>query len=138
MAATCFCTVQVKQRPPLLSESSNLQPMDINTRYRILKIIQEQPELSQRDLAQRMGISLGKTNFCIQALIKVGLIKARNFRNSKNKAAYLYQLTPSGIEEKAQVTKAFLQRKLEEYEIIQQEIAELQADVASQRSYPGS
>jgi len=105
--------------------------MDINTRYRILKIIQEQPELSQRDLARRMGISLGKTNFCIQALIKVGLIKVRNFRNSKSKVAYLYQLTPSGIEEKAQVTKAFLQRKLEEYEIIQQEIAELQADVSA-------
>ena len=78
-----------------------------------------------------MGISLGKTNFCLQALIKVGLIKANNFRNARSKAAYLYQLTPSGIEEKARVTRAFLQRKLAEYEIIQQEIAELQADMAA-------
>lgn len=78
-----------------------------------------------------MGISLGKTNFCLQALIKVGLIKARNFRNAKNKAAYLYKLTPSGIEEKARVTRDFLQRKLAEYEEIQKEIAELQDDLAA-------
>jgi EPS-associated MarR family transcriptional regulator len=103
--------------------------MDINTRYRILKIIQEQPELSQRDLARFMGISLGKANYCLQALVKVGLIKVKNFRNSSNKVAYLYMLTPNGIEEKAQVTQAFLKRKLDEYAIIQQEIAELQADL---------
>ena len=90
---------------------------------------QEQPELSQRDPARLMGISLGKANYCLQALVKVGLIKVKNFRNSHNKVAYLYKLTPSGIEEKAQVTQAFLKRKLAEYEIIQQEIAELQADL---------
>ncbi len=106
-------------------------PLNLDTRYRILKIIQEQPELSQRDLARLMGISLGKANYCLQALVKVGLIKVKNFRNSNNKVAYLYKLTPSGIEEKAQVTQDFLKRKLAEYEIIQQEIAELQADVAA-------
>jgi EPS-associated MarR family transcriptional regulator len=105
--------------------------MDLSTRYSLLKLLDAQPHLSQRDLAEIMGISLGKTNFCLQALIKVGLIKAKNFRNARNKAAYLYQLTPSGIEEKARVTRAFLQRKLAEYEIIQQEIAELQADMAA-------
>lgn len=105
--------------------------MDLSTRYRLLKLLGEQPHLSQRDLARIMGISLGKTNFCLQALIKVGLIKARNFRNAKNKAAYLYKLTPSGIEEKAVVTRAFLQRKQAEYEEIKKEIAELKADVAA-------
>jgi EPS-associated MarR family transcriptional regulator len=106
--------------------------MDLNTRYRILKLIQEQPELSQRDLARLMEISLGKANYCLQGLVKVGLVKVKNFRNSQNKTAYLYNLTPAGIEEKAHVTRAFLKRKLTEYETIQQEIAELQADVATE------
>ena len=105
--------------------------MDLSTRYCLLKLLDAQPHLSQRDLAEIMGISLGKTNFCLQALIKVGMIKANNFRNARNKAAYLYQLTPSGIEEKVRVTSAFLQRKLVEYEMIQQEITELQADMAA-------
>ncbi|PLX50518.1 MAG: MarR family EPS-associated transcriptional regulator [Desulfobulbaceae bacterium] len=105
--------------------------MNLDTRYRILKIIQEQPQISQRDLARIMGISLGKANYCLQALVKVGMVKIKNFRNSHNKSAYLYKLTPRGIEEKAQVTQAFLKRKLAEYEIIRQEIAELKADVAA-------
>lgn len=103
--------------------------MDLDTRYHLLKLLNEQPHLSQRELARVMGISLGKTNFCLQALIKMGLVKARNFRNSKNKSAYLYKLTPSGIEEKALVARNFLQRKIEEYESIQREIAELKADI---------
>jgi EPS-associated MarR family transcriptional regulator len=103
--------------------------MDLNTRYRILKLIQQQPEISQRDLARLMGISLGKANYCLQALVKVGMVKIKNFRNSSNKVAYLYNLTPSGIEEKARVTKRFLARKQAEYEAIQREIAELQADL---------
>jgi EPS-associated MarR family transcriptional regulator len=74
---------------------------------------------------------LGKTNFCLQALIKVGLIKVRNFRNAKNKTTYLYKLTPNGIEEKALVTRAFLQRRQAEYEEIQKVIAELKVDVAA-------
>ena len=111
--------------------------MDLSTRYRLLKLLEEQPHLSQRDLAGIMGISLGKTNFCLQALIKVGLIKAQNFRNARNKAAYLYKLTPSGIEEKARVTRDFLKRKLAEYETIQQEIAELQADLAAEPQTEG-
>ena len=103
--------------------------MDLSIRYRLLKLLDEQPQLSQRELARAMGISLGKTNFCLQALIKVGLVKAKNFRNAKNKSAYLYKLTPGGIEEKALVTRNFLQRKIKEYESIQREIAELKADI---------
>jgi len=105
--------------------------MDLSTRYQLLKLLNEQPHLSQRELAGIMGVSLGKTNFCLQALIRVGMIKAKNFRNSKNKAAYLYQLTPSGLEEKARVTRAFLVRKQAEYESIQREIVELRKDIAA-------
>jgi len=104
--------------------------MDDSTRYRILKLLHHRPELTQRELAREMGISLGKTNFCLQALIKKKAIKARNFRNAKKKVAYLYNLTPAGLEEKARVTKRFLTRKLAEYEEIQQQFAELEADVA--------
>ena len=103
--------------------------MDDSNRYRILKLIHDHPELSQRDLAKRLGISLGKTNYCLKALIKVGVVKVKNFRNSKNKSAYLYILTPQGLEEKARVAKRFLAYKLAEFEAIQDEIEELQKEV---------
>lgn len=98
--------------------------------YHLLKQIQDNPGITQRQLAQRAGISLGKTNYCINALIDKGLIKAANFKNSKNRSAYLYKLTPKGIEEKARVTVRFLRRKQEEYEAIKAEIEELQAEVS--------
>lgn len=94
-------------------------------RYKILKLVQEQPEISQRELAKALGISLGKANFCLNALIHVGLLKASNFRNSNNKLAYMYVLTPKGIEEKARITMRFLKYKIEEYQSLQAEIEEL-------------
>jgi len=103
--------------------------LDLNIRYHLLKLLHEQPHLSQRELAKVMGISLGKTNFCLQALIRVGMVKAKNFCNAPQKSAYLYKLTPNGIEEKARVTRAFLLCKMAEYESIRQKIAELQADI---------
>ena len=104
--------------------------MDDSSRYKLLKLLHENPEFSQRDLARHMGVSLGKVNYCLQSLIKAGAIKVDNFRNSKNKSAYLYKLTPSGLEEKSRVTKRFLARKLTEYESIKKEIFELQAEVS--------
>jgi EPS-associated MarR family transcriptional regulator len=97
-------------------------------RYKILKILETNPEISQRDLAHELGISLGRANFCLKALIQKGLLKATNFRNSNNKLAYMYILTPSGIEEKAQITANFLKIKLQEYAALEHEIAELRAD----------
>jgi EPS-associated MarR family transcriptional regulator len=91
-------------------------------RYKILKELQQDPDLSQRELAKRLGISLGKANFCLKALIEKGLIKADNFKNNANKAAYLYLLTPRGIEEKVLLTQRFLQRKLIQYEALEKEI----------------
>ena len=105
--------------------NENWSPLPVLTdeyRYRILKLLQADPHASQRRIADELGISLGRVNFCLQALIEKGLIKAKNFRNSANKRAYLYLLTPRGIEEKAIVTARFLRRKLDEYETLQREI----------------
>jgi EPS-associated MarR family transcriptional regulator len=104
------------------------QPND-EIRYRLMKLIRDNPDLSQRDMAERTGVSLGKVNYCLRALIDKGLIKATNFSNSSNKTAYLYKLTPHGIEEKARVTARFLKRKIAEYEILKQEIQELSREV---------
>ena len=98
-------------------------------RYKILRRLENNPEISQRELAGELGISLGRTNFCIQALIEKGLVKAKNFRNSKNKAGYAYLLTPSGIEEKVKITAYFLKRKVEEYESLEKEIEQLRNEV---------
>ena len=94
-------------------------------RYKILKLLEGKPEISQRELAKDLGISLGKANFCLKGLIGIGLIKATNFRNSHNKLAYMYLLTPRGIEEKSIITLRFLKSKMQEYEILQAEISAL-------------
>jgi EPS-associated MarR family transcriptional regulator len=97
-------------------------------RYRILKLLEADPQASQRRIADELGISLGRVNYCLQALVERGLIKVNNFRNSANKRAYLYLLTPRGIEEKAVVTARFLRRKLDEYETLKREVEELQRE----------
>ena len=97
-------------------------------RYKILKLVESKPELSQRELAKELGISLGRVNFCLKALINVGLVKVSNFRNSKRKTAYLYLLTPRGIEEKAAITMRFLKSKTEEYQALEAELEELRRE----------
>ncbi len=86
--------------------------LDENTHYGLLKTLEENPGLSQRDLAKRLGISLGKVNFCLNALVAKGSLKINNFRNSGNKLAYAYLLTPSGVEQKARMTVQFLKYKI--------------------------
>jgi len=98
--------------------------------YKLLKIIETEPQLSQREIAARMGVSLGKVNYCLKSLIEKGFIKARNFYNSNHKVGYVYMLTPSGLEEKASVTYRFLMRKMQEYEEIKAEIESLKAETA--------
>lgn len=98
----------------------------------LLKFVQENPELSQRQLAARMGISLGKVNYCLRALLSKGLVKFGNFRRSGDKRKYVYLLTSAGIEEKTRITLAFLRRKEAEYEAIRREIAALKADLKSE------
>lgn len=99
-------------------------------RYKILKLVSDNPEISQRELAQQLGISLGRTNYCVKALIAKGILKADNFRNSKNKLAYMYLLTPEGIELKARITMQYLKLKLQEHEALQTEIEELRREAA--------
>lgn len=99
-------------------------------RYRILKILESNPSASQRHIAGELGISVGKVNYCLQALIEKGLIKVSNFQRSKGKRAYLYLLTPKGIREKASVTFRFLRLKLNEYEALQQELNELRIEAS--------
>jgi EPS-associated MarR family transcriptional regulator len=100
-------------------------------RYKILKLVSANPEISQRELAKTLGVSLGKTNFCLNALIEKGLLKAANFRNSQNKLAYMYLLTPNGIEEKSKITLRFLTAKMREYEALQLEISLLMQETNS-------
>lgn len=111
--------------------------LDENTHYSLLKTLEENPGLSQRDLAKRLGVSLGKINFCLNALVEKGSLKIKNFRNSENKMAYAYLLTPSGVEEKARITVHFLQYKMQEYERLRGEIEELKREAKQQRLLMG-
>lgn len=107
----------------------NAPTIDETTSYGLLKTLEENPSLSQRDLANRLGISLGKVNFCLKALVAKGCLKVNNFRNSENKLAYTYFLTPRGVEEKARMTVAFLSYKMQEYDRLRAEIEALKIEV---------
>ena len=105
--------------------------MDQEIHLKVLRELEENPDITQRQLAQLLGVSLGKANYCLKALIDKGFIKARNFKNSGNKRAYLYVLTPRGIEEKSHISVSFLRRKVAEFEALRKEIEELRAEVRS-------
>ena len=95
----------------------------------ILREIQESPEVTQRELSSRAGISLGKVNFLVNALVKKGLVKVRNFKKSNNKYGYIYLLTPRGLEEKTRITGQFLKRKIIEYKQLEEEIIRLKKEI---------
>ena len=99
--------------------------------YQVLRLIEEQPEISQRELARTLGVSLGKTHYLLKALLDKGLVKADNFRRSDNKLAYAYLLTPSGIVAKLELTRAFLRLKESEYRAAHEEIARLRKELAA-------
>ena len=99
-----------------------------DTHLKVLRLLEATPQINQRDLAQALGVSLGKTNFCLKALLDKGLLKMQNFQNNKQKLAYAYLLTPKGIAEKAALTNRFLKRKMEEYESLKTEIAMLKSE----------
>lgn len=98
-------------------------------RYRLMRLLEANPGMSQREAARELGISLGRLNYCVQALVRKGWVKATRFKNSRNKAAYMYLLTPRGIEEKASLTLAFLQIKTREYEMLRAEIEQIRQEV---------
>ena len=105
--------------------------MNDDIHLRVLKIIESSPQITQRELADELGVSLGKANYCLKSLIDKGWLKARNFKNSRNKMAYAYLLTPAGIEEKSAMTIDFMRRKMDEYEALKQEIEQLKSEVQS-------
>jgi len=96
--------------------------------YRLMRLLDARPELSQRDAARELGVSLGRVNYCVQALTRKGWLKATRFKNSENKAAYLYLLTPRGLEQKARLTLEFLRIKTREYEILRTEIEQMRRE----------
>ena len=109
----------------MTSRRSKLQE---DTNFRVLRILQDRPDLTQREIAQLLGVSTSGLNYCLNALIDKGWVKVHNFSESKNKFGYVYLLTPSGIAEKAALTGRFLQRKLLEYEAMRAEIESLRGE----------
>jgi Predicted transcriptional regulator len=109
-----------------VSRQSQLQE---DTYFRILCILQRNPDISQRDLARKLGMSLGGINYCLKALATKGFIKLSNFHNSKHKLKYAYILTPSGMSKKIAMTSQFLKRKIAEFEALRHEIEELEQEV---------
>src|ERR1035437_10228823 len=106
-------------------------------RLELLKLLHEQPQMSQRDLAQAMGVSLGKANYCLKALMEKGLVKLENFRRNADKREYAYLLTPAGLEEKTRITLAFLKHKVAEYEALEKEIEQLRGELKNRRIQSG-
>ena len=104
------------------------KPQD-ETYFKVLRLLQNKPNITQRELAQKLGISLGGINFCLNALIDKGWLKMQNFSQSNNKLGYAYLLTPTGLAEKATLTGHFLKRKMQEYQDLKVEIATLKSEV---------
>lgn len=96
--------------------------------YKVMRLVEANPQMSQRQLANELGVSVGKANYCLRALVSSGLVKVRNFRNSSNKSAYMYLVTPRGIREKARLAVRFLGIKVREYELLRAEIEQIRLD----------
>ena len=103
---------------------------------RVLRLLDASPRLTQRDMARELGVSLGKANYCLRALLGKGFVKVQNFRNSTNKRGYVYLLTPEGVVAKADLTRHFLARKREEYDALRLEVERLQRESESAVEVP--
>ena len=106
--------------------AKTLKTIDPDVHFRVLHLLEEEPKLTQRELAEKLGISLGGANYCLKALIEIGHIKAGNFSKNPDKSVYLYLLTPQGVAEKASLTAGFLKRKMAEYHALKKEIESVQ------------
>ena len=103
------------------------------TYLKVMRLLQENPDLTQRELADQLGVSVGSVNYCLKALMEKGWVKMKNFIHSKNKFGYVYVLTPAGIAERAELTSKFLARKVAEYETLKHEIEVLKAEINSKK-----
>ena len=119
-------TVKRKRVNFMTSRQAKLQE---DTYFRVMHILRENPDLTQRELAEKLGISVGGLNYCLKALMEKGMVKMKNFTASKNKFGYVYVLTPTGLAEKADITHRFLQRKMDEYEALKVEIEALRSEL---------
>lgn len=108
--------------------SPHAVPVPDSAILRVLRLLEDSPALTQRELAREMGVSLGKANYCLRALLGKGYVKAQNFRRSTNKRGYVYLLTPEGIIAKGTLARHFLARKREEYDALRIEIERLQQE----------
>jgi EPS-associated MarR family transcriptional regulator len=117
----------------MISRRSKIQE---DTYFRVMRILQERPDITQREIALELGVSTSGMNYCLNALIDKGWVKVHNFSESKNKFGYVYLLTPSGIAEKAALTGRFLQRKLKEYEEMRTEIESLKTEMSEVSELP--
>jgi MarR family transcriptional regulator, temperature-dependent positive regulator of motility len=104
-----------------------LKTIDLDLHFRVLHLLEDNPDISQRDIAQKLGISLGGVNYCLKALIDIGHIKINNFNKNPKKLGYFYLLTPKGISKKVRLTSGFLKRKMDEYHALKEEIDSLQS-----------
>jgi EPS-associated MarR family transcriptional regulator len=110
--------------------NTDVAAIHLDTHLKVLRVLQAKPLINQRELAAELGVSLGKTNFCLKALLDKGLVKMQSFKRSQNKLAYAYLLTPAGMAQKAELTALFLRRKQQEFVELKAEIDRLQLEVA--------
>lgn len=106
--------------------------------FRILSILESEPEISQRQLARKLGLSLGAVNYSVQSLIQRGVVKVQNFKKSDNKLAYAYLLTPTGFAEKVKLTSSFLHRRMQEFDLLKAEIEQIQFQMKHDSKKPRS
>ena len=104
-------------------------------KYRIMRLLESEPELTQRQLSSKLGISLGGINYCIKALTQKGFLKLKNFKNSSNKTRYYYMITPRGIAEKTSLTVGFLSKKMAEYRSLKIELASLYEEIGQEPDF---
>ncbi|NRP15036.1 MarR family EPS-associated transcriptional regulator [Marinobacterium sp. xm-a-152] len=116
-----------RKMPPTKNSQANASQEEL--KLRVMRVIEENPTATQREIAQELNVSLGGVNYCLKALVDRGLVKLSNFAKSERKMGYAYILTPEGVSEKAKITVRFLKRKMAEYELLQQEIEQLKFEV---------
>ena len=121
---------------PIAPERRDTVPAGDPLSLDVLRLLAEQSQMSQRELASSAGVSLGKINYCLRALIRKGFVKAQNYRKSSNKLAYLYLLTPAGVAAKADLTRRFLAMKVNEYERLRLEIERLRLEASAHGEEP--